>query len=66
MASMAVKISIDKKGRILIPKSLREKMRVEVGDDLLIETEGDRITLRPVRQEALLKKEYGIWVYQGG
>jgi len=66
MASMAVKISIDKKGRILIPKSLREKMRVEVGDDLLIEAEGDRITLRPVRQEALLKKEYGIWVYQGG
>jgi hypothetical protein len=21
--------------------------------------------LRPIRSEALLKKEYGIWVYQG-
>lgn len=62
---MATKISIDKAGRVLLPKSLREKMRVEAGDDLLVEAEGDRITLRPVRQEALLKKEYGIWVYQG-
>jgi hypothetical protein len=32
---------------------------------LLVENEGDRITLRPVRPEALLKKEHGIWVYQG-
>lgn len=62
---MATKISIDKAGRVVLPKSLREKMRVEAGDDLLVETEGDRITLRPIRQEALLKKELGIWVYQG-
>jgi AbrB family looped-hinge helix DNA binding protein len=65
MPSVATKISIDKAGRVVLPKSLREKMRVEAGDDLLVEAEGDRITLRPVRQEALLKKEYGIWVYQG-
>lgn len=62
---MATKISVDKAGRVVLPKSLREKMRVEAGDDLLIEAEGDRITLRPLRREALLKKELGIWVYQG-
>jgi len=69
---MATKISVDKAGRVVLPKSLvvlpkslREKMRVEAGDDLLIEAEGDRITLRPIRREALLKKELGIWVYQG-
>jgi AbrB family looped-hinge helix DNA binding protein len=65
MALMATKISIDKAGRVVLPKSLREKMRVEAGDDLLVETEGDRITLRPIRQEAPLVKEFGIWVYQG-
>ena len=65
MPFMATKISIDKAGRVVLPKSLREKMRVEAGDDLLVEAEGDRITLRPIRQEALLKKELGIWVYQG-
>jgi AbrB family looped-hinge helix DNA binding protein len=65
MPFVATKISIDKAGRVVLPKSVREKMRVEPGDDLLVEAEGDRITLRPIRQEALLKKEYGIWVYQG-
>ena len=65
MPLMATRISIDKAGRIVLPKALREKMRVEAGDDLLAEAEGDRITLRPIRQEALLKKELGIWVYQG-
>lgn len=62
---MANRISIDKAGRVVLPKALRERMRVEAGDDLLVEAEGDRITLRPVRQEALLKKELGIWVYKG-
>jgi len=65
MVLMATKISIDKAGRVVLPKSLREKMRVEAGDDLLVETEGDRITLRPIRQAAPLVKEFGIWVYQG-
>ena len=62
---MTNRISIDKAGRVVLPKAVREKMRVEAGDDLLVEAEGDRITLRPVRQEALLKKELGIWVYKG-
>jgi AbrB family looped-hinge helix DNA binding protein len=62
---MSTRISIDKAGRVVLPKSLREKMRVEAGDELLVEAEGDRITLRPIRQEALLKKELGILVYQG-
>lgn len=62
---MSARISIDKKGRIVLPKSLRKKLRVRTGDALLIEAEGDCITLRPIRREALLKKEYGIWVYQG-
>jgi AbrB family looped-hinge helix DNA binding protein len=62
---MTAKISVDKAGRVVLPKSIREKLRVEPGDDLLVEAEGDRITLRPIRQEAPLKKEHGIWVYQG-
>jgi AbrB family looped-hinge helix DNA binding protein len=62
---MITKVSIDKAGRVVLPKPLREKMRLEAGDDLLIEAHDDQITLRPVRPHALLKKEYGIWVYQG-
>jgi AbrB family looped-hinge helix DNA binding protein len=62
---MPTKVSIDKAGRLVLPKALREEMHLGPGDDLLVENEGDRITLRPVRPDALLKKEHGIWVYQG-
>ena len=62
---MTLKVSLDKAGRLVLPKPLRERMRLAPGDKLLIESEGERITLRPVRPEVTLKKEYGIWVYQG-
>ena len=65
MAYMGTKISIDKAGRVVVPKPLREKLRLEAGDDLLIESDGDQITLRPIRPEPLLVKECGIWVYNG-
>jgi hypothetical protein len=32
---------------------------------LQLDSEGEQITLRPVRPKALLKKERGVWVYQG-
>jgi len=58
-------VTLDKAGRILIPKSLREELRLGPGDTLQLETEGERISLRPVRAKALVKKERGVWVYQG-
>jgi AbrB family looped-hinge helix DNA binding protein len=62
---MPTKISLDRAGRLVLPKSIRDEMHLSPGDDLLVENEGDRITLRPVRPEAMLKKEHGVWVYQG-
>jgi len=50
---------------VLIPKNLRQELHLGPGDTLELESEGDEITLRPVRPKALLKKEHGIWVYQG-
>jgi AbrB family looped-hinge helix DNA binding protein len=58
-------VSLDKAGRVVLPKDLRDRLLLEPGDGLAIESEGDRITLRPVRPQATLKKEQGIWVYQG-
>jgi hypothetical protein len=40
-------------------------LRLGAGDELLLESEGECITLRPVRSQAALKKGYGIRVYQG-
>jgi AbrB family looped-hinge helix DNA binding protein len=62
---MAITISIDKAGRVVVPKPLREKLGLEVGDNLLVDSDGDQITLRPVRPQPLFGRKDGIWVYLG-
>jgi AbrB family looped-hinge helix DNA binding protein len=65
MPLMASTVSIDKAGRLVLPKPLRDKLELEAGDDLLVESEGDEIILRPVRPEALFARKQGIWVHNG-
>lgn len=62
---MRGKLNLDKAGRVVLPKNLRDRLRLAPGDTLEIEGDEDRITLRPVRAKAKLVKEMGIWVYQG-
>jgi AbrB family looped-hinge helix DNA binding protein len=63
--AIMTKLKLDKAGRIVLPKPLRDEMQLGPGDTLQLETEGEQITLRPVRPNAMLKKELGVWVYQG-
>jgi AbrB family looped-hinge helix DNA binding protein len=62
---MTTKITLDRAGRVLIPKTLRQELHLGPGDTLQLEREGDEITLRLLRPKALLRKEKGVWVYQG-
>jgi len=62
---MTAKLTLDRAGRVMIPKFLRQELCLGPGDALQLESEGDRITLRPLRPAALLKKERGVWVYHG-
>ena len=62
---MTAKITLDKAGRVLIPKSLREDLHLGPGDVLELKQQGEEITLRPIRPAALVKKERGVWVFQG-
>ena len=63
---MVTKLSLDKAGRIVIPKSLRRQLRLEPGDSLELESHDEWITLKPVRPAVGLKKEHGMWVYRSG
>jgi AbrB family looped-hinge helix DNA binding protein len=65
MPFMATKLTLDKAGRIVLPKPLRDRLQLAPGDTLQLESEGESITLRPVRPNVMLKKELGVWVYQG-
>ncbi len=62
---MTAKLTLDQAGRVLIPKPLRQELHLGPGDTLQLESEGEQITLRPMRAKALIKKERGVWVYQG-
>lgn len=59
------RLTVDKSGRVVLPKALREQMHLAPGDMLEMETNGESIILRPLRRRATVKKERGIWVYQG-
>ena len=59
-------VTIDKAGRVVIPKEIRDELRFEAGDTLALESEGERVTLQRVRGSAPLRKERGVWVFHGG
>ena len=63
---MNARLIIDKAGRIVIPKPLREELHLEPGDSLEMERIGEQITLRPVRGTGPLIKEHGVWVFHSG
>jgi AbrB family looped-hinge helix DNA binding protein len=58
--------TVDSAGRILLPESLREELRLGPGDTLEVEAAGEQITLRPLRGNAQVTKEKGVWVFRGG
>ena len=63
---MNTTVTIDKAGRVVIPKEIRDELRLEAGDTLTLESEGERVTLRPAHVGTPLQKEHGVWVFHGG
>ena len=63
---MNTRLIIDKAGRVVIPKPLREELNLERSDSLEMESVGEQITLRPVRGTGPLRKEHGVWVFHTG
>lgn len=64
-AGMTTTLTLDKAGRVVIPKALRDELHLEPGDALEVESEGERITLRALRSASPLRKEHGVWVFRG-
>jgi AbrB family looped-hinge helix DNA binding protein len=64
MAIMDARITIDKAGRVVLPKPLREELQLAPGDMLELQSFGEEITLRPVRPSLPVAKERGVWVFR--
>jgi AbrB family looped-hinge helix DNA binding protein len=56
---------VDRFGRIVIPKDVRDDLGIEAGTVLSIEERGDEIVLNPLRQGPYLKEIQGVLVYTG-
>jgi AbrB family looped-hinge helix DNA binding protein len=63
---MTAKLTIDKAGRVVLPKPLRDELQLSPGDALELESSGEEITLRPSRGGAPLRKKRGVWVLSAG
>ena len=58
---MNATVILDRAGRVVIPKTLRDELHLEAGDRLDIESKGDSVTLRPLRTASPLRKEHGVF-----
>jgi AbrB family looped-hinge helix DNA binding protein len=65
MPSMNTTVTLDKAGRVVIPKAVRDELRLAPGDSLTLASDGDQVMLRPVRSASALHKKHGIWVFRG-
>ena len=59
-------VTLDKAGRIVLPKAIREALRIGPGDTLKVEAGEDRLVVSPIRVRPGLQKERGVWVYRSG
>lgn len=57
--------SIDKFGRVLIPKKVRDDLGLHPGEVLCVEEHGREITLKPLRETPNLVNKDGVLVYSG-
>jgi AbrB family looped-hinge helix DNA binding protein len=57
---------MDKAGRIVLPKPVRDELQLTAGDSLELELSHDRIVLRPARSRGRMFQEKGVWVYDSG
>ncbi|MES2391814.1 MAG: AbrB/MazE/SpoVT family DNA-binding domain-containing protein [Acidobacteriota bacterium] len=57
---------IDKLGRLVVPKKVRDAIGLRAGDNLDIEVRGEEIVLRTHRKAKGLHKVGNRWVYDSG
>lgn len=63
---MVTTLTIDKAGRIVLPKSVRDALQLSPGDSLEVESSEERVVLRPVRGHGRMYKKQRVWVMHGG
>jgi AbrB family looped-hinge helix DNA binding protein len=63
---MVTTIKLDKAGRLVLPKLVRDELQLGPGDSLELQSLDDSIVLRPSRGSGRMRKQRGVWVFDSG
>lgn len=63
MAAAKITIPIDGAGRVVLPKSLRDRLGLQAGSEFEVIEEENRIVLKPVEKEPKLVSKDGVLVF---
>jgi AbrB family looped-hinge helix DNA binding protein len=58
-------LKMDKAGRVILPKPMRDRLGLHEGSDLEIHETAEGIVLRPVEHEPSMVKKQGLWIHTG-
>lgn len=58
-------VTIDKAGRVVIPKSIRDRLNLVPGSELGIDVKGNEINLAVNSTESRLKEKRGVLIFDG-
>lgn len=59
---MSTTVTIDKAGRIVVPKQIRDTLHLRAGASLQIDQQGDGFLVYPPTPDTELVKKHGMWV----
>jgi AbrB family looped-hinge helix DNA binding protein len=60
-----MKTTVDRFGRVVVPKPMRTRLGLRAGTQVVIEEEEDHIVLRPAGDEPALTLKDGILIFTG-
>ncbi|HVN90067.1 MAG TPA: AbrB/MazE/SpoVT family DNA-binding domain-containing protein [Candidatus Binataceae bacterium] len=60
-----MKLKIDRAGRIVVPKPLRERLGLKAGAELEVVDRPERILLRMPERQSPMTQVNGLWVRRG-
>jgi AbrB family looped-hinge helix DNA binding protein len=58
-------LRMDKAGRVILPKPIRDRLGLHEGSNLEIVDTPDGLVLKPIAQGPSLVKKQGLWVHTG-
>lgn len=60
-----MKTTLDRFGRVVVPKEIRDRLGLKPGTEIQIDEHGNEVVLKPVGNETPLKLEDGVLVFTG-